>query len=74
MLKHTFYMMHFIKLEQLLYVFHASNVILLCRSVREDQAAGLEGEAHRQEEEDDGQERQPQPLLQRVIRFHGRTE
>ena len=44
------------------------------RSVREDQAARLEGEAHRQEEEDDGEERQPQPILQRVLRLHGRTE
>ena len=48
--------------------------LLPFRSVREDQAAGLEGEADRQEEEDDGEERQPQPVLQRVLRLHGRTE
>ena len=33
-----------------------------------------EGEADRKEEEDDGEERQPEPLLQRVLRIHGRSE
>ena len=30
-----------------------------------------ERQAHREEEEDDGEERQPQPVLQRVLRLHG---
>jgi hypothetical protein len=33
-----------------------------------------ERQTHRQEEEDDGEERQPQPVLQRVLRFHGGPE
>ena len=37
------------------------------RSLREDQAARLEGEEDREEKEDNDQERQPQPLLQRVL-------
>ena len=41
------------------------------RSLRQDQTAGLQGQAHRQKEEDDGEKCQPQSILQRVIRFHG---
>ena len=41
------------------------------RSVCQDQAARLERQEDRQEEEDDGQERQLEPVLQRVIRLHG---
>ena len=33
-----------------------------------------ERKTDRKEEEDDGEERQPQPLLQRVLRFHGRSK
>ena len=43
----------------------------LFRSLRQDQIAGLQGQAYRQKEENHGQERQPQSLLQRVLRFHG---
>ena len=44
------------------------------RSLRQDQVVGHEGEEDRQEEEDNRQERQPQPLLQRVLRLHGRSK
>ena len=44
------------------------------RSLRQDQVVGREGEEDRQEEEDDRQERQPQPILQRVLRLHGRSK
>ena len=33
-----------------------------------------ERKADREEEEDDGEERQPQPVLQRVLRLHGGPE
>ena len=44
---------------------------ILFRSLRQDQIAGLQGQAYWQKEENHGQERQPQSLLQRVLRFHG---
>jgi len=41
------------------------------RPVRENQAARLEGKANWQEEEDDGEKRQSESLLQRVLCLHG---
>ena len=39
----------------------------LLRPLRQDQAPGLQGEAHWQEEEDHGEDCQPEPLLQRIL-------
>ena len=40
-------------------------------SICQDQAARLQGQEDREEEEDHDQERQPEPLLQRVVRVRG---
>ena len=40
-------------------------------SVREDQAPGLQGEEDWEEEEDQREDGQPEPLLQRIFCFRG---